>query len=133
MLITNVRNITRKRETNMTINEVAIMVHDNARAHGFHPEEKIEIFFANQCNNLHNEVSELWDCLRSGIFYNFCDKADKMRELNIKPLTSVEEELADIIIRALDISMRLNINVEEAVLNKHQYNLQRPYKHGKMN
>ena len=38
----------------MDINNISRIVHDNAKAHGFHPtEEHINVFLANQINNLH--------------------------------------------------------------------------------
>lgn len=39
-------------------------------------------------------------------------------------------ELADIIIRVLDLAGALGIDIERAVFEKHQYNLKRPYRHG---
>lgn len=107
------------------INSVAEMVHKNATDHGFHPDEPIEHFIAKQCNNIHAEVTELWDSWRAGIQDQNCDKPI--------PLTCQEEELADIIIRALDVSQRLKIDIGNAIAIKHEYNKTRPYKHGKKN
>ena len=108
-----------------TINEIADAVHANARAHGFHPPESEIQFMANQCNNLHCEISELWEAWRAGKDSEMCDK-----DIN---LTCTEEELADLIIRALDISRRLNIDILNAINVKHKYNLTRPFLHGKLN
>lgn len=117
-----------------TLNEIANIVHTNAKIKGFHPEdETIHQFMANQCSNLHGEVSELWEAWRAGKEFDPCDKAEKMTEQGIYPLNCSEEELADIIIRALDLSARLGIDISRAVLAKHQYNMNRPYKHGKRN
>jgi len=115
-----------------TLNQIAHSVHANAAIHGFHPpEEPIRQFMANQIGNLHGEVSELWDAWRAGKENEPCDKAAKMAELGILPLSCTEEELADIIIRALDLSARLGIDIDAAVKAKHQYNIQREFKHGK--
>ena len=46
---------------------------------------------------------------------------------------SPEEELADIVIRALDVSRRLGIDIMRAIGAKHAYNVTRPFRHGKMN
>ena len=118
----------------MSITELADIVHENAKAKGFHPPtESLDTFIANQCNNIHAEVTELWDAFRAGTEKCFCDKAVKMGEFNIAPLTQQEEELADIVIRALDVSKRLGIDIEDCCLRKHLYNVTRPYKHGKKN
>lgn len=117
-----------------TLNEIADAAHGNAIEKGFHNlEEPIEVFMANQCNNLHGEVSELWDAWRAGEQFSDCDKTLKMKELGLRILSKTEEELADVIIRALDISRRLEIDIEQAVIAKHEYNKTRPYKHNKLN
>lgn len=115
------------------INELADEVHKNAVEHGFHPEEPIEVFVANQCNNMHAEITELWDAYRAGKQDEPCDKSEKLIALNLRNLSCNEEELADIIIRALDMSRRLKIEIVAALNAKHQYNKTRPYKHGKKN
>lgn len=110
-----------------TLNEIADAVHANAKAKGFHPSnELLREFMANQCNNLHGEISELWEAWRKGDEFKVCDKPTT-------GLNCTEEELADIIIRALDLSRRLGIDIQLAIEAKHSYNLSRPYKHGKLN
>lgn len=117
-----------------SLNQLAQIIHQNAKDHGFHPEvETIREFMANQCNNIHGEVTELWDAWRAGKEFESCDKAHKMSDLGHYPLNSTEEELADIIIRALDLSARLGIDIQRAVESKHAFNTSRPYKHGKLN
>jgi NTP pyrophosphatase (non-canonical NTP hydrolase) len=44
---------------------------------------------------------------------------------------TVEDELADALIRILDTAYRLNIDIEGHVRAKLNYNRTRPYKHGK--
>jgi hypothetical protein len=118
----------------MTINAIAKMVHENAVAHGFHPEGQLnDTFMADQLLNLHREVSELSDARRSGILNQPCDKADGMRKLGLTPLTNIEEEYADIVIRALDQMARFRIDVERVILTKHEYNKTRPFRHNKLN
>lgn len=107
------------------LNQIADMVHANARDKGFHPDEPVEVFIANQCNNMHGEVQELWDAWRKGTEHQQCDK-----DCN---LTCTEEELADLVIRALDVSRRLGVNIVYAINRKHSYNTTRPHKHGKKN
>lgn len=117
-----------------TLNDIADNVHQNAVDHGFHPpEQSLHAFIANQVCNIHAEVTEFWDGWRSGTNNLPCDKAEKMGKMGLKPLTSQEEELADIIIRCLDVSRRLGIDIEGAIEAKHFYNTTRPFKHGKLN
>ena len=109
-----------------TLNEIATAVHGLAKKNGFHPkDEDIRVFMANQCNNITGEVSELWEAWRKGTEWKPCDKDCGLNQ--------TEEELADIIIRALDLSRRLGVDIQRAIEAKHKYNLTRPYKHGKLN
>lgn len=108
------------------LNEIADAVHANAKEKGFHPQDEPDhVFVANQCNNMHGEIQELWDAWRKGDELAPCDK-------NIG-LSCTEEELADLVIRALDVSRRLGVDIVHAINVKHQYNKTRPYKHGKKN
>lgn len=115
-----------------TINDIADQVHRNALAHGFHPpEQALEDWHERMINNCHDELSELHEALRSGTENDLCDKAEKMKELHLPPLTKMEEEYADLIIRLLDQSRRLKLDIARAVAIKHLYNVTRPFKHGR--
>lgn len=114
------------------LSELAQVIHKNACEHGFHPpEQNIGDWLAHMCCNKHAEVTELYDAWRSGKLHEDCDKAPKMRALGMKGLTCAEEELADIIIRAIDEAARLGIDIAQAVAVKHVFNTTRPFKHGK--
>lgn len=105
----------------------------NAKIKGFHPKNQNLIdFMAHHTANQHEEVSEHWNAWRSGKQFQPCDKAEKMQALGIHPLNCAEEELADEIIRALDVSAKLGIDISRAVLAKHQYNMTREHMHGKL-
>ena len=69
---------------------------------------------------MHSELSEALEAIRNG---NPPD--DKIPEF-----TGVEAELADVIIRIMDISAAKGYRVGEAVVAKINYNKNRPYKHG---
>lgn len=115
-----------------TLNEIADAVHANAREKGFHDDGLTnEQFLERHCMLLVGEVAELHEALRKGEASMPCDKAEKMFNAGMPPLTCAEEELADVIIRALDISRRLGINIHGAIQAKHAYNTTRPHMHGK--
>lgn len=106
-----------------------------AKDHGFHEgDEKFPTIaelvshrMSEYVANIHGEVSELWEAYRKDEWHKPCDK-----KINGKPigLTGAEEELADISIRAMDVSVAMNINLGRAIRIKSEYNKQRPYKHG---
>lgn len=106
-----------------------------AKDHGFHEgDEKFPTIaelvshrMSEYVANIHGEVSELWEAYRKDEWHKPCDK-----KINGQPigLTCAEEELADISIRAMDVSVAMNINLGRAIRIKANYNKQRPYKHG---
>lgn len=80
--------------------------------------------------NLHSEVSECWEAYRAGRLDQPCDKAERMREMGLRPLTCLEEELADIVIRVMDDAVALDVDLEAAMEAKHAYNASRSRRHG---
>lgn len=115
----------------IVLNRVASIVHGLARAKGWHDDhDSAGVFLARACNNLHAEVSELWESYRNNSFAKLCDKWKQMDELGIQPLTCAEEELADIVIRVFDDAERLGINIGSAIARKHAFNAHREYRHG---
>jgi len=106
-----------------TLNKLAQDIHALARSKGWYDaDESDDEFVLRAVANLHGEVSEFFDAFRMGSLFKPCDKA--------VPLTCAEEELADIVIRALDDAARLKIDIGRAVALKHSYNASRPYRHG---
>jgi NTP pyrophosphatase (non-canonical NTP hydrolase) len=80
--------------------------------------------------NLHGETSELWEAFRDGKLHEPCDKAAKLEAAGLPVLSCAEEEIADVIIRALDTAEGLGIDVAKAVFVKMAYNATRPALHG---
>jgi len=108
----------------MTISEIADSVHELAWKKGWHDVEETEDHFVERmCNNLHDEVSELHEAWRTNVLRKHCGKYGCN-------LTCLEEELADIIIRVLDNSLKLGVDIEHAIRVKHAYNKKRPMRHG---
>ena len=70
---------------------------------------------------MHSELSEMLEADRKSI-----DSSEHIPEFS-----GVEEELADLIIRALDFAGYHNLRLGEALLAKMTFNLNRPFKHGK--
>jgi len=113
------------------INNLADEIYEDAKKKGWYDKEESENqYIERMCNNLHDEVSELHEAWRNGLLRVDCDKTDKMTAMGLPAITSLEEELADIIIRALDNSKRLGVNIERAIEIKLKFNKSRPYRHG---
>ena len=69
---------------------------------------------------VHSELSEALEANRKSLMSDHCPE-----------LTGEAEELADAVIRILDLAAQRDINLVEAIAVKMEYNLTRPYKHGK--
>lgn len=132
------------------INEVAKEIHENAVDHGWWDEER---GFPEVLALIHSEVSEALEEYRKGcgfteIYFseNKCgesgglcvpDAADECPNdptvcgayIQGKP-EGIPIELADVIIRVLDFCGYAGIDIDAAISQKHEYNKNRPYRHG---
>jgi NTP pyrophosphatase (non-canonical NTP hydrolase) len=102
------------------LNELASHVYDISKSKGFHSSSEPKM--GDFVSNLHGEVSELWEAYRRSKLFEQCDKDT--------PLTCIEEELADIIIRALDTAKTYNVDIGKALRLKSAYNETRSYRNG---
>jgi NTP pyrophosphatase (non-canonical NTP hydrolase) len=84
-------------------------------------------FWDKPCNDgerlalLHSEISEVLEAMRDG----------NPSSVKIPAYSSAEEELADLIIRALDYAGGKGWDIGGAILAKMQYNSSRPHLHGR--
>lgn len=104
----------------MILNDLRDKAYNNARTKGFYDAGVPDV--AAYCANLHGEVSELWEAHRRNVLNQPCDKNAE--------LTCLEEELADIVIRVLDMAGALGVDLDGAVAEKMRYNATRGYRHG---
>jgi len=107
------------------INEAAAEIANIAVSKGWEDMEEsdseiVKTFIA----NAHGEVSELWESFRRKTLHQQCDKETS------QSLSCEEEELADLVIRALHFARRRGINIGRAIQIKSDYNKSRPYRHG---
>lgn len=100
-------------ENGRTIGELAREIHRNAREKGFWGEDGKRNFL----EALMLIVSEAGEC---------CEAYRKQERENMA------EELADMVIRTLDLAEGFDIDIEKEVLKKMEYNKSRPYKHGRI-
>ena len=115
-------NPTQSRDENFTqaFNEMATYINQWAKRKGFWEEGK-ERNDGEMIALMHSELSEALEAIRHG---NPPD--DKIPEFN-----GYETELADCVIRIMDLAAGRGLRVGEAIVAKMAYNEGRPYKHGK--
>ena len=106
-----------------TIKQMQKSIHENAKAHGWHDKESDDI--PTKLLLIHSEVSEATEIARMPDFdplaYHF--------ETNGKP-EGFRFELADIVIRVLDLAAKCGIELEHAIERKEEFNETRPIRHG---
>lgn len=127
------------------INNLAIQVHENAKSKGFFDSEKN---IGEMLCLIHSEVSEALEADRKDRFTNIPPLA--LRGLAEKSFGRIywdddvfkpafekgvkdtfEDELADVVIRVLDLAAFRGIDLESHIKAKMRYNAMREYKHGK--
>lgn len=106
----------------MNINELTKEVHANARNHGWWDGEPRA--FGELIALCHSELSEALEEYRAGheAQETYYPKGEKPE--------GVPSELADVVIRIMDMCGHYGINLEAAIETKHEYNKTRPYRHG---
>ena len=118
----------------MNLNDMAVSIHAGNKARGFWDNER------NVGEMLMLVVTELSEGLEAHRSGKICTESDKVAVLESEDMAqsfkmnvkdTFEDELADAIIRILDICGGLGIDIDFHIRMKLMYNATRPYKHGK--
>jgi len=121
-----------------SFNDLSKAIYINAIRHGFYIEENnryfvrgndgefvsvdmSNTFIAKRISLIHSELSEALEAIRK----NGPDIMDK----HCPKYTNMEIELADVVIRCMDMSRYYGFRLSEAIVSKHNFNVGRPYKH----
>lgn len=117
-------------------NELTDEINKNARAKGFWEDEDwvkelplsllerdplLRAFKSQKLKLMDDEISEAHEAVRS----------NNPPSVKAEGFNQLEEELADVVIRIMDFGRYHDLDIAGAILKKHQYNLSRPYKHGR--
>lgn len=121
------------------INELAKQVHENAKKKGFFEAPRN---IGEMLALIHAEVSEALEADRANkyceldsdrVYTLFCwpDNGGFTDDYTNEIKGTFEEEMADIVIRVMDMCAYKNIDLEAHIKAKMRYNSLREYKHGK--
>lgn len=148
------------RQLSDAINQLAAEVYANAIAKGFWRCRLCNGLGCTPCDFsgrgrnvgeslalIHAEVSEALEAKRQPELDAKCDKCDGWGRVGITTASKAcakcggsgdalggsrfVEELADVLIRVLDLAAGENVDIGAAVIEKHRYNASRPAMHGK--
>jgi hypothetical protein len=130
------------------LNKFQKEVHQNAKDHGWWDEERSfpellmlivseaaealeEYRNNNDINNSYysGKGKTHWDSQRITVTTLYTSEKPRPDLPSEKP-EGIPSELADIVLRVMDICGHYNIDLESAIRKKHEYNKTRPYKHG---
>lgn len=122
----------------MDIKATSKEIHENAKAKGFWDKERN---LGEMLMLIVSEVSEAMEADRKAHYSDWVDmlppfmtnipddEFKKIFEREVK--NTFEDELADAVIRILDLSHSRNIDLEWHIKQKMRYNAMRPHMHGK--
>lgn len=118
------------------INELAKKIHsDNVRKGFYEVEKNVGEIIA----LIHSEASEMLECHRKGQIYKgdlsivkgIKDDGEYFTTFESEVKDTMQDELADIIIRCLDFAGYKEIDIENHIMAKLRFNRLRSHKHGK--
>lgn len=118
------------------INELSKEIHQNAKNKGFFDNERN---IGEMLCLIHSEVSEALEADRKSkyttgnieMINSFVVDQMFVTDFKIVVKDTFEDELADIMIRVMDLAAFKGINLEQHILAKMRFNSMRGHKHGK--
>lgn len=115
--------------TPQTLNDLGAICHHIARSHGFYDSRDS---IANRLafnTNLTESFETIWDLERLMLITT--EVAEAAEAVRKGDMDNLAEEVADILIRLVDFSHYMGIDLDKALADKMDTNIARPHMHGK--
>lgn len=111
------------------VNRLAVDVFETSKKNGFWHIDDISLFamVPVKLALISDEVSEALKVHRE----EFTDTLENLNNMTAEQEYQFTEELADIVIRTLDLAGGLGLNIGESIMEKAEKNKTRPFRHGK--
>lgn len=106
----------------MSIRDLQKQAHEIAKQHGFWDGCSMSSIPEKLCL-IHAEISEALEWHRTNGAW--------LQSAKVEGVSNFAEELADVVIRIMDLAEYCGVDLQAAIEKKSQYNLTRPRKHGK--
>ena len=113
------------------INILEMQAHENALKHGFYDDIERMIDHFNELDRTEESKSVWRDFLLAQIAKIMGEGGEAVSAIQHGDYDGMYEELADIVIRVLDLAGYCAIPIGDIILAKMEKNKNRPYKHGK--
>lgn len=113
------------------LNSLADSAHTNAVSHGFYDDNAIAVKFLERREEPEIAATIRRDFILAQLSKIGCEVGEAVDAIQHGDDLKLFEELADIIIRTLDLSGYLECKIGNWVVDKMSRNRARPYKHGK--
>jgi len=112
----------------MNLKEIQELVYEEYKKNGYY-----DMWNYSDNSNLYTEIQRIADLAELGLIPTEVAEAQEATRKHNYPmlLDKWGEEMADVIIRALNFASRKNIDIETEILKKHTKNMDRGKRHGR--
>ena len=112
----------------MNLNDVQKLVYEEYKKNGY-----LDMWTYNDNPNLYPEIQRIADLAEAGLIgTEVSEVQEAIREYGYPMLKDmVGFELADVIIRCMNLASRKGIELEKYIMDKHKLNIDRGNRHGK--
>lgn len=115
---------------NVDFQEMQREIHQNAIRKGFW-KDYASVLLMESILKEEAYLSQYYNCLGQRLMLITTEVGEAEEALRHENMDLFREEIADIVIRCMDLAGGMNFDLFDEIQKKHKINISRPYKHGK--